>query len=101
MTKRTRRKPLTGLQGEGGTGRHEGDRTIAQLRIRSRTRQPITAWKETMQEEAANVFGQVTARPMPSANRWRQGLPPRSASDPWRMILEGALSKAGLLTARR
>ena len=102
MTKAHPSEPHTGLQGESGCW--------PQSRARRRrsswssgsmsTQSQITQWKDQLLEGAAGVFRtwQVEAVPAPvdlkalhaKIQGWR-----------WRTILEGALTKAGLLSAKR
>jgi transposase len=103
MTKRTRRNHSPDFKAKVALAAMRGDRTIAQLSDQFGVHvSQITAWKEQLQEGAANVFGPGTG---PSA-----AAPPIDVKALHAKIgeltlendfLEVALSKAGLLTARR
>ena len=51
-------EPHTGIQGEGGAGRHQGEMTLAQLSKHVDVRpNQITTWKAQLQAGAADLFG--------------------------------------------
>jgi transposase len=57
MTKRTRRTPA-GLQGEGGAGRDQGRKTLAELAQQYDVHpNQITSWKAHPVEAASGLFG--------------------------------------------
>ncbi len=96
-------EPLTGLQGEGGACRHPGDRTVAQLAEQHGVHpSQITAWKEQLQASAANVFGpgggSAPAAPAVDVKQLHAKIGELTLENDF---LEGALTKAGLLSARR
>jgi transposase-like protein len=81
----------------------KGDRTIAQLSDQFGVHvSQITAWKEQLQEGAANVFGPGTGTaavaPPIDVKALHAKIGELTLENDF---LEGALSKAGLLTARR
>ena len=94
-------EPLTGLQGEGGSGR-KGDRTIAQLAEHFDVHpNQITAWKSQLEGSASEVFGsgggtQVT--PAVDVKSLHAKIGELTLENDF---LEGALTKAGLLSAKR
>ena len=103
MTKRTRRNQSPDFKAKVALAAIKGDRTIAQLSDQYGVHvSQITAWKEQLQAGAANVFGLGNAA-SPAA-------PPIDVKALHAKIgeltlendfLEGALSKAGLLNAKR
>ena len=103
MTKRTRRNHSPDFKAKVALAAIKGDRTIAQLSDQYGIHvSQITAWKEQLQTGAANVFG-PGAGAAPST-------PPIDIKALHAKIgeltlendfLEGALSKAGLLNAKR
>src|SRR5258706_16469957 len=103
MTRRTRRNHSPDFKAKVALAAMKGDRTIAQLSDQFGVHvSQITAWKKQLQEGAANVFGPGTG---PAAGAPQIDV--KALHDKIREFnvendfLEGALSKAGLLTARR
>jgi transposase-like protein len=102
MTKRTRRNHSPAFKAKVALAAIRGDKTIAQLSDQHGVHvSQITAWKEQLQASAANVFGPGGAAP---------AAPPIDIKALHAKIgeltlendfLEGALAKAGLLSARR
>ena len=102
MTKRTRRNHSPAFKAKVALAAIKGDKTIAQLSDQHGVHvSQITAWKEQLQTSAANVFGPGGASP---------AAPPIDIKALHAKIgeltlendfLEGALGKAGLLSARR
>ncbi len=103
MTRRARRDPCTGFQGQGGAGRHQGEKTLAELAQQYDVHpNQITAWKAQVTEGVAGIFGSGSA-----------GLEAAPAVDVKVLhakigeltlevdFLAGALGKAGLLRAKR
>jgi len=103
MTKRTRRNHSPDFKAKVALAAMKGDRTIAQLSDQFGVHvSQITAWKEQLQEGAANVFGPGTgtdaAAPPIDVKALHAKIGELTLENDF---LEGALSKAGLLTARR
>ena len=103
MTKRTRRTHSPDFKAKVALAAIKGDRTIAQLSDQHGVHvSQITAWKDQLLAGAADVFG--TGAPTKSAT------PPVDVKSLHAKIgeltlendfLEGALSKAGLLSAKK
>jgi transposase len=101
MTKRTRRNHSPDFKAKVAIAAMKGDRTIAQLSDQFGVHvSQITAWKEQLQEGAANVFGPSTAAAAPPVDvkALHAKIGELTLENDF---LEGALSKAGLLAARR
>jgi transposase len=101
MTKRTRRNHSPDFKAKVALAAMKGDRTVAQLSDQFGVHvSQITAWKEQLQEGAANVFGPGTgtAAPPIDVKALHAKIGELTLENDF---LEGALSKAGLLTARR
>ena len=102
MTKRTRRNHSADFKAKVALAAIKGDKTIAQLSDQHGVHvSQITAWKDQLQASAANVFGPSGAPP---------ATPPVDIKALHAKIgeltlendfLEGALSKAGLLSAKK
>ena len=103
MTKRARRTHSPGFKAKVALAAIKGEKTLAELaKLFDVHPHQITAWKALLLEGAAGVFG-VEARTEP-------GAPPVDIKTLHAKIgeltltndfLEGALSKAGLLSAKR
>ena len=103
MTKRTRRNHSPDFKAKVALAAVKGDRTIAQLSDQHGVHvSQITAWKEQLQAGAADVFGTGAAT--------KSTTPPVDVKSLHAKIgeltlendfLEGALSKAGLLSAKK
>jgi transposase-like protein len=103
MTKRIRRNHSPDFKAKVALAAMKGDRTIAQLSDQFGVHvSQITAWKEQLQEGAANVFGPGTgtasAAPPIDVKALHAKIGELTLENDF---LEGALSKAGLLSARR
>jgi len=103
MTKRTRRNHSPDFKAKVALAAMRGDRTIAQLSDQFGVHvSQITAWKEQLQAGAANVFGPGTgtaaAAPSIDVKALHAKIGELTLENDF---LEGALSKAGLLTAKR
>ena len=103
MTKRTRRNHSPDFKAKVALAAMKGDRTIAQLSDQFGVHvSQVTAWKEQLQEGAANVFGPgigtAAAAPPIDVKALHAKIGELTLENDF---LEGALSKAGLLTARR
>ena len=95
-------EPLTGLQGKGGTGRRQGDRTIAQLAEHFDVHpNQITAWKSQLEGSASEIFGSGGGTPAIPAIDVKSLHAKIGELTLENDFLEGALTKAGLLSAKR
>ncbi len=95
-------EPHTGLQGEGGSGRHQGRSNTGSAggAVRCAPNQ-ITAWKAQLEGGAADVFGPGSgqaAHPAVDAKSLHAKIGELTLENDF---LEGALNKAGLLSAKR
>ncbi len=103
MTKRTRRTHSPGFQAKVALAAIKGEKTLAELaKLFDVHPHQITAWKAQLQEGAAGVFGSgaVAAEATPTVDLKLLhakigGLTLEKD------FLSGALSKAGLLSAKR
>ena len=105
MTKRTRRNHSADFKAKVALGAVKGDKTIAQLSDQHGVHvSQITTWKEQLQDGAAGVFGATsgtTAKPTVSAVDIK-ALHAKIGELTLEIdFLEGALSKAGLLNAKK
>ena len=103
MTKRTRRNHSPDFKAKVALAALKGDRPIAQLSDQHGVHvSQITAWKEQLQAGAANVFGlghsTSPAAPPIDIKALHAKIGELTLENDF---LEGALSKAGLLNARR
>ena len=102
MTKRTRRNHTPTFKAKVALAALRGDRTIAQLSDQYGVHvSQITAWKEQLQANAANVFGSggaAVAAPAVDIKSLHAKIGELTLENDF---LEGALSKAGLLNAKR
>ena len=96
-------EPHTGFQGEGGACRHQGRKTLSELaQLFDVHPNQITQWKAQLQEGAAEVFGSGgstgAATPAVDVKSLHAKIGELTLENDF---LEGALSKAGLLSAKR
>jgi transposase len=102
MTKRTRRNHSPAFKAKVALAALRGDRTIAQLLDQHGVHvSQITAWKEQLQASAANVFGpggSAVAAPAVDIKALHAKIGELTLQNDF---LEGALSKAGLSSAKR
>ena len=103
MTKRTRRNHSPDFKAKVALAALKGDRTIAHLLDQHRVHvSQITAWKEQLLAGAADVFGSGTtakpATPTVDVKSLHAKIGELTLENDF---LEGALSKAGLLNAKR
>jgi transposase len=102
MTKRTRRNHSPAFKAKVALAALRGDRTIAQLSDQYGVHaSQITAWKEQLQANAANVFdpGRTpSAAPAVDIKSLHAKIGELTLQNDF---LEGALGKAGLLSAKR
>ena len=102
MTKRTRRNHSPDLKAKVALAAMKGDKTIAQLSEQYGVHpSQITTWKEQLLAGAANVFGPGGAAPMAPAVDIKALHAKIGELTLENDFLEGALSKAGLLNAKR
>ena len=103
MTKRTRRNHSPDFKAKVALAALKGDRTIAQLSDQHGVHvSQITAWKEQLLAGAADVFGLgATAKPAAPAVDVKSLHAKIGELTLENDFLEGALSKAGLLNAKR
>ena len=103
MTKRTRRNHSPDLKAKVALAAVKGDRTIAQLSEQYGVHaSQITTWKDQLLAGAANVFGpgggSASAAPAVDIKVLHAKIGELTLENDF---LEGALSKAGLLNAKR
>ena len=102
MAKRTRRNHSPAFKAKVALAALRGDRTIAQLSDQHGVHvSQITAWKEQLQVSAANVFGPggaASVAPSVDIKSLHAKIGELTLENDF---LEGALTKAGLLSARR
>ena len=102
MTKRTRRNHSPDFKAKVAIAAIKGDRTIAQLADQFGVHvSQKTAWKEQLQAGAADVFGSGTANPSVPAVDVKSLHAKIGELTLENDFLEGALSKAGLLNAKK
>ncbi len=101
MTKRTRRTHGPAFKAKVALAAIKGERTIAQLADQFDVHvSQITAWKDQLQEGAADVFavGGKSSTPEVDIKSLHAKIGELTLENDF---LEGALNKAGLLSARR
>ena len=102
MTKRTRRNHSADFKAKVALAALKGDKTIAQLSDQHGVHvSQITAWKDQLQASAANVFGPggtAPAVPTIDVKSLHAKIGELTLENDF---LEGALSKAGLLCAKK
>jgi transposase len=102
MTKRTRRNHSPAFKAKVALAAIKGDKTIAQLSDQHGVHvSQITAWNEQLQASAANAFGPggaASAAPSVDIKALHAKIGELTLENDF---LEGALTKAGLLSARR
>jgi len=104
MTKRTRRNHSPAFKAKVALAAIKGEQTIAQLAEHFDIHvSQITAWKEQLQEGAADVFAAVgvggrSSTPQVDVKSLHAKIGELTLENDF---LEGALDKAGLLSARR
>jgi transposase len=102
MTKRTRRNHSPDLKAKVALAAMKGDRTIAQLSEQYGVHpSQITTWKDQLLAGAANVFGPGGTGPVAPAVDLKALHAKIGELTLENDFLEGALSKAGLLNAKR
>ena len=103
MTKRTRRTHSPSLKAKVALAAIKGERTIGQLAEQFDVHpNQITTWKAQLEGGAADVFGSsngtATAAPAVDVKQLHAKIGELTLENDF---LEGALTKAGLLSARR
>ncbi len=103
MTKRTRRTQSPGFKAKVAPGAIEGEKTLAVLaKLFDVHPRQMMAWKCQLQEGAAGVVGPGAAASEAAPLVALKSLPTKIGELTLdREILSGALSKAGLLRAKR
>ena len=102
MTRRPRRNHSAAFKAKVAIAAIKGDRTIAQLAEQFDVHpNQITAWKAQLEGGAADVFGSGGAIPAAPAVDVKQLHAKIGELTLENDFLEGALTKAGLLSARR
>ena len=103
MTRRTRRNHTPGFKAKVALAAVRGDRTLAQLAEQFDVHpNQITSWKAQLEGGAADVFGpgasNAAALPAVDVKSLHAKIGELTLENDF---LEGALSKAGLLSAKR
>ena len=103
MTKRTRRTHNAGFKAKVALAAIKGDRTVAQLSEQFDVHpNQVTAWKAQLEGGAADVFGpgggNGAAQPAIDVKSLHAKIGELALENDF---LEGALTKAGLLSAKR
>ena len=102
MTKRTRRNHSPDFKAKVALAALKGDKTIAQLSDQYGVHvSQITAWKDQLQASAASAFGPAGAAAAAAGGRHQGTARQDRGVDAGERFLEGALIKAGLLSAKR
>ena len=103
MSRRPRRNHTPGFKAKAALAAIKGDRTLAELAEQFDVHpNQITSWKAQLEGGAADVFGpgggNKTAQPTVDVKSLHAKIGELTLENDF---LEGALSKAGLLSARR
>ena len=102
MTKRSRRTHSPAFKAKVALAAIKGEKTLAELAQQFDVHpNQITTWKSQLLEGAAGVFGQATAEPKEAAVDLKALHAKIGELTLANDFLEGALSKAGLLSAKR
>ena len=102
MTKRSRRTHSSAFKAKAALAAIEGEETLAELAQQFDVHpNQITTWKSQLLEGAACVFGQEKAEPKEAAEDLKSLHAKIGELTLANDFLEGALSKAGLLSAKR
>jgi transposase-like protein len=102
MTKRSRRTHSPAFKAKVALAAIKGEKTLAELAQQFDVHpNQITTWKSQLLEGAAGVFGQEKAEPKAAAVDLKSLHAKIGELTLANDFLEGALSKAGLLSAKR
>ncbi len=98
--KRTRRNHAPGFKAKVALAAIKGDKTLAELAEHFDVHpNQISEWKQQLQESAADVFGSTRTKAVePDLNVLHAKIGQLTLENDF---LEGALTKAGLLSAKR
>ena len=97
--RRTRRNHAPEFKAKVALAAIRGDKTLAELAEQFDVHpNQISDWKQQLQESAADVFGGEKAKPEPDLKVLHAKIGQLTLENDF---LEGALTKAGLLTARK
>ena len=100
MTKRTRRNHASGFKAKVALAAVKGDKTVVEIAQHYEVHpNQVTEWKRQLQEKAADVFEGKT--PVGKAEPDLKVLPAKIGQQALEIdFLSGALTKAGLLSAK-
>ena len=102
MSKRPRRNHTPAFKAKVALSAIKGDRTLAQLAEQFDVHHQITSWKAQLEEGASDVFGpgggNAAAQPIVDVKSLHAKIGELTLENDF---LEGALGKAGLLSAKR
>src|SRR4051794_36704556 len=102
MKRRPRRNHSAAFKAKVALAAIKGDRTIAQLAEHFDVHpNQITAWKSQLEGSASEIFGPGGGTPVLPAIDVRSLHAKIGEADAGERFLEGALAKAGLLSAKR
>ena len=102
MSRRVRRNHTPGFKAKVALAAIKGDRTLAQLAEQFDVHpNQITTWKAQLEGEAADVFGSGGTAPITAAVDVKSLHAKIGELTLENDFLEGALTKAGLLSAKR
>ena len=100
MSRRARRNHSAAFKAKVALAAIKGDRTIAQLAEHFDVPNQITAWKSQLKGNASEIFGPGGEPPAAPAIDVKS-LHAKIGADAGERFFRGALTKAGLLSAKR